>query len=375
MITIITVVPALAGTLFWPAKKESPRIPFYWVSGQILLWALFQVMCVPMVLTGLRFQQARLGFFLETGAVLLMAGVVALFRFAGNRSGMDVKKPEERKSAAKDEKIDRSETGLIKRIQRMGSGRDRWTCAVWMLFGILVFIQLALVCVLSYSEGDDAFYVAITTYAKEKHGLYTNDPYTGGYMDWDRRHGLAPLPIWEAVLADLSGLSGAAFAHVVMPLMIIPMAYCIFFLIATVLFDDDGQDRSLKTALFMCFSTLLVMFGGYSVYSAENFLLVRAGQGKAVLANVILPMLLFTLIRWFRSLEKGQHCGFGNTALLWCLMIAGCLCSTQASLLTCMIVGVAALVGSIMYHRISMIIWAAAGMIIPGIFAFMYMVM
>ena len=44
---------------------------------------------------------------------------------------------------------------------------------------------------------------------------------------------------------------------------------------------------------FMILTELLLLFGGYSVYSVENFVMVRASQGKAILAGIILPFLFY----------------------------------------------------------------------------------
>ena len=371
MIVLVTLVPAAVGTLFSSAKKEGAKVLFYWVCGQMVLWTGFQVMSVPMIYRGLRFPQVRAGYYLIVGGCLFAAGVAALLRRVLRKKGMQGEASGRKKSFLKKEA-----PGTL----------------LYILFAVMVLIQLVLAVVLAYEEGDDAFYVAITTFSKEMDGLYTNNPYTGAYVGLDARHWLAPFPVWVAVLADLSGLSGAATAHVVMPLLIIPMTYAVFYLLGEALLSGKGEKehKGVKLAAFMCFTALLVFFGGYSVYSTENFLLVRAGQGKAVLANVLLPFLIYVLLRIFQKYDSAQKneglkdsddaakqaspAGGSQTLhiLLVFVMTAGCLCSTQGGFLMCMLLGAAAFCGACVYKRFGVLVTAVLAMILPGIFSVLY---
>lgn len=47
---ILLVIPALVGTLFLGADRHTGNLPFAWISGQMLLWAGFEVITVPLVL-------------------------------------------------------------------------------------------------------------------------------------------------------------------------------------------------------------------------------------------------------------------------------------------------------------------------------------
>ena len=43
----------------------------------------------------------------------------------------------------------------------------------------------------------------------------------------------------------------------------------------------------------MIFCAVLIWFSGYSIYNSENFQMIRIWQGKACLASVFLPLLLY----------------------------------------------------------------------------------
>ena len=117
---------------------------------------------------------------------------------------------------------------------------------------------------------------------------------------------------------------------------------------------------------------LMYLFGGYSDYSAENFLLVRATQGKAVIANVIIPVLIYLLFRLMTYLESKQTPKMVYWLLLVLTMVAGCLCSTLGTVLTCMIVGVVGLCIAVVYKNWKVLIPLMLSCVIPAVFALLY---
>ena len=181
-------------------------------------------------------------------------------------------------------------------------------------------------------------------------------------------------------------------AQVVLPVVLIIMAYAIYYLIANRLFDGNRN----QIPFFMILTEVLVLFGGYSVFSAENFLLVRASQGKAVIANIIIPFLLYLMMKFLRRVqetEKGADApemrsqlkpavdkvakiGQGVDLSFWILlgltMMAGCLCSTLGTMLTCMFLGIVGVCTAVTYRRWQHLIPMALCCIIPAGIALLY---
>ena len=269
---LVLAVPLLAGGIFDGIYTGKGQIGFRWVSGQLLLWTGFLIICVPLILLEKSFVLTVRLFDAYTAAVLFLSVVLMM----------------KRKKTAKDRGENASDTGKKSRKKA-----EKGTLALWITAMGLLVLQLVLAGVLAYEEGDDAFYVAISTITEDANTMYRKLPYTGGETLLDARHGLAPFPIWVAYLAWLSGISSVTVAQVVLPMSLIVMAYCVYLLLGARLTEKHGE-RSLP--FFMILVELLVIFGGYSLYSAENFLLVRTAQGKAVLANIILPFLLFLFL-------------------------------------------------------------------------------
>ena len=248
------------GTIFRPLKNEGRGILFAWIYGQVCLWATFLFACVPMILADAKFPLVETTYLALCGAWLVLSGILFLAR-RGKASP---------KAAEPDLQGQRGEKGSP-------SGSKAATL-LWCVFAAVVILQVFCVFYLKYEDGDDAYYVAITSYSKEVHTLYRNIPYTGAYTGLDFRHSLAPFPVWVAVLADVAGLSGATTAHVIMPIFILFMTYGLYFLLGEHLMGEEKK-KSWTMPLFMSFAALLVTFGGYSIYSAENFLIVTIGPG------------------------------------------------------------------------------------------------
>ena len=349
-IIMVTVLPAMIGTIYLPIKEKGTKWLFAWICGQISLWAGFLFVCVPMVLFYQEFVWVKRVYFMFCAAATVLATVIYFFR-RGKKSG-----GEAGKKARGVEKIAGKRTSII----------------LWCIFAALILIQVFCVFYLSYEDGDDSYYVAITTYGKEVGTLYRNVPYTGVYTELDFRHSLAPFPVWVAVWADVAGLSGAVTAHVLMPLLILAITYGLFYLLGEGLFGEGTREDSWKMPLFMCFSALLVLFGGYSIYSAENFLIVRAGQGKAVLANVVIPALLYAALLLLQRLEKKEKTPVSLWLLFCAIMTTGCLCSTLGSFLLCVFLGIVALCALVVYRRWRMLPGVAAAFIVPATMAALY---
>ena len=85
-------------------------------------------------------------------------------------------------------------------IKSAGCRRTTGEKIAWFIFALFVMIQLAGSVFLTYGDGDDAFYVAVSTITEASDTMYKIMPYSIGGTGLDIRHGLAPFPIWIAFL-------------------------------------------------------------------------------------------------------------------------------------------------------------------------------
>ena len=200
--------------------------------------------------------------------------------------------------------------------------------------------------------------------------MYQKLPYTGMSTELDVRHGLAPFPIWIAWLSQMTGIATVAVAKTLLPVALISMTYGVFYLIGS-----RGLSQGKNLPLFLVCTEVLVLFGDYSFYTVENFMIARSRQGKAALGSILIPMIFFLLLLLFRRLQEKQKITVGFWILLTAVMTSCCLASTMGALLACMLMGVAGICGAIAYKNRKILPPLAACCVPCIIYAGMYLVL
>lgn len=342
LLVVPTVVGSLAVNIETAGKKGKVNLPLWWVCGQMLLWAGFQIICLPTMLAGVSF----------FGVVILFSCFMTVIMLSAVIAGM-----RRRKKAAFSVKVVESQAGH----------RDAVTVFLWCFVAVLLVLQLAVAVLFAYEEGDDAYYVAVSVITNDAETMYLKNPYTGSGTAIDTRHGLAPFPIWVAYVARLAGMHPATIAQIVLPVTLIVMCYSIYYLLAKKFFNNGR-----KIALFLLILEVMVLFGGYSLQSVENFLLVRTAQGKAVLANIVIPFLFLLLLGILEELQHSRSVGIWRWLMVAATMISGCLCSLEGCLLMCMLLGTVSLCMLVCYRRWKLLLPAAGCCIAPVIVALLY---
>lgn len=342
---LLVVIPTVVGILFRRnVDKNMGGLVFQWISGQVFLWACFQMICVPMILMEFDFSVVVSGY----SAVLALAVLAASV------------------SAVRSRKKEAASTG-IRGFDRKRLSRD----ILWGLFWVILVFQFVQAVRMTYRDGDDAFYVAISSITQEARTMYRKLPYTGYATQLDARHGLAPFPIWIAYLADVTGIEAVSVAHVVVPVALIAMTYGIFYLLGKILLQ--GKRDALP--LFLIFTELLVLFGDYSFYTVENFMIARSRQGKAALGSIVFPMILLLLLILLRQLHEGEKVTLTYYVLLAAAGMTGCLCSTMGAMLCCMLLGIVGLCAAIAYKRWKILIPMALCCLPNVCYAVLYLVL
>lgn len=340
----LLVVPIGIGSIFAGVDKNRNKLTFQWISGQLVLWAGFQLLCVPVVLLEKNFRLVVIGFTGYTVVLLLVAAIMYYKR--KKRTSLHV-------------------------VREPQKAYGRWYAVGWGVFWALLAFQLFQAVVLTYADGDDAFYIAEATHAVNSGLMYDKLPYTGLSTELDVRHGMAPFPIWIAYLSKISGIRTVTVAHVVLPLVLIPLTYGVFYQLGNRLFARKKD----SIPLFMIFTELLVLFGDYSFSTAENFMIARSRQGKAALASIMIPALFLLLLILLEKLQEAQRLSPGYWMLLAAALTASCLCSTLGTLLACMLVGLTGLCAAVNYRKWKLLIPMAACCIPCLIYVGLYLVL
>lgn len=333
------ILPICVGGFF--GGKDSGynnSIAFRFMAGTMLLWAIFQLLCVPCVIL-----QKSVSF-----VVILYVGVALITAAAGLLLGR--KNPLLLKGSAAFGKVEK---------------------LAWAIFGVLFIGQMVCAVVLTYADGDDAFYVAVSEIANDSNTMYQKSPYSTGVTELDIRHGLAPFPIWITFLARISGLHTATLSHVVVNAYLIGLSYIVFYLLGKQLFGD----KRAHVPVFLDMMALLALFGDYSSRTPENFMIARSRQGKAAIGSIIIPMLLLLLLVILKQIQEEKKSGGAIWLLLGATITAACLCTTLGTFLSCSMVGCVGICSLIVYKKWTPVVKMALSCVPAVCFALLYFVL
>lgn len=170
---------------------------------------------------------------------------------------------------------------------------------------VLIVFQAASSIVMYHADDDDGYYVVASKYMLETNTLETDEGVvTSGIQGGTKnRIDTATWEIFIAVLSSTFRIDPTILTHMILPCILIPVSYLSFYSVAAKIFADD-KNREKKALMFVFFMSFLNIFGGYCVYSTGCFLLLRIWQGKAVFANIIMPVLLRAVLEIIYGNDK-----------------------------------------------------------------------
>lgn len=319
----LLVVPFCIGLVpvnFIVEKKRNLGVIL--LAGYLLMWAVFEVITIPAVIW-IQYNNFSFAMNLFMAAALLLAIIgIILWYLDGKKN--------------------------VGRTGWLGLGNLKWselsleTKIEWFLFLALVGFQLYMSVTRASFDGDDAYYVVQSLMAQQNDAMYKNLPYTGRSADLDVRHVLAVFPMWVAFVAVKADLHATIVSHVIMPLVLIPLSYLVYYEISKMLFSAKRESRP----VFMIMMGLFQLFGNVSIYTNETFFLTRTWQGKAVAGSFIIPMFFWMLLWIFKEEpeeKKMKKQNAGMWMMLVCLNMTAGICSSIAVFLVAILLGTSAL--------------------------------
>ena len=341
LILVLVIIPFCVGLI--PVnliERQYRSMGVTYISGFIACLAVFQIITVPIVLwNDYGFRVVVPLFSILT---VLMAGVGI---FLTSRTA----KKEE--FTGEDEIVPFAlifQRRKLKPVERVTNKEKREEGILWLLVLVVIGFQLFMACYYSSFDGDDAYYVVQSVLADETDTLYRIRPYTGLSTGIDLRHSLAVFPIWIAYIARMSGVHATIVAHTVLPLILIPITYWIYLEIGKKMLKRDKH----KLPVFMIFIAFMQIFGNVSIYTTSTFFLTRTWQGKSLLANVVIPAIIWLVLWIFESDGFGKEGRMGLWIMLVLTNFVAAMSSTASVFLAAMLIGVIGLVLGIRERKI-----------------------
>lgn len=294
-------ITGLLGLLFWlavipfcigliPANFISVRRcrpGFVMLAGYFVMWALFEVVAIPAVLF-VKYDNFKVASncFMILSILCAAAGVWLAYR---NRN---VNKHGQQES---DNGINFCKR-ITARITAQRNGMSWAERIEWLLFAVLLGFQLYKAAAYASFDGDDAYYVVESLIAQQADVMYRILPYTGRPTDLDIRHALAVFPMWIAFIAKRSGIHATIVSHTIMPFVLIPLSYLVYYEIGRRLFKTGEGSHRENLPIFMILMAMFQIFGNVSIYTNETFFLTRTWQGKAVAGSLVIPALFWMFL-------------------------------------------------------------------------------
>ena len=330
----LVIVPFCIGLI--PANfisKSKRNIGFVLLAGYFVMWAVFEVVAIPAVIF-VRYRNFRVA----STAFMILAILCAA-------AGVWL-------TAKNDEHVIFAKIFTDKPIKYIRG--MLWAERVeWLLFFALLGFQLYKAAAYTSFDGDDAYYVVESLIAQQADVMYRILPYTGRPTDLDVRHALAVFPMWIAFVADKSDIHATIVSHLIMPFVLIPLSYLVYYEIGKVLFGRraEGTDSLLyreNLPIFMIVVGLFQIFGNVSIYTNETFFLTRTWQGKAMVGSLVIPA-LFWMFLWIydgkkriEGSDRRQRTDVGLWIVFTCINMTAGICSSIAVFLVCILMAVTA---------------------------------
>lgn len=372
----LAVIPFCIGLIpanFISVKRRSAGSVL--LAGYFVMWSLFEVVTIPAVLF-VKYDNFKVASacFMVLSILCAAAGVWLWYRnHKAHRPSV---------VSGHIHKTDTSVT-LTKKLtspfQRCLKDMSWAERIEWLLFFALLAFQLYKAAAYASFDGDDAYYVVESLIAQQADVMYRILPYTGRPTDLDVRHALAVFPMWIAYIASKSGIHATIVSHTIMPLVLIPLSYLVYYEIGKRLFrmkaydivvkdraariesginsGADGQKNVRKNRkkddaenifhrenlpIFMILMAMFQIFGNVSIYTNETFFLTRTWQGKAMASSLVIPA-LFWMFLWIYDGRTKKRGNFGAWLVFVCINMTAGICSSIAVFLVCILMALTAL--------------------------------
>ncbi len=271
MVIILLSMPVCVGAFC----NRKNLIDMY-VYGQLMMWAVFQILAVPMIHLRLPFLALVIVFML---AMLVMTVLGAR------------KLPE-----------------IIKEFEKPSIN------PILIIALILILGQMAIYFFGMHLDEDDARWLAEANDAVAKNKMFLYNPATGEYMGSFRgeviKDAFSPWSLYIALYAYVTGLNVSMMAHTVLAPVLLGLAYMVYHIMSKMLFKGK-----VEASVFLLSVAVINLFFAGNRHTQSVVTLTRIWQGKTVIAAVMIPLLfvVFLAIQEEDSIENW----------LW-VAVAGC---------------------------------------------------
>lgn len=341
LVLLVTVMPFLLGTIPVKYMNSFQRTPtMMYLCGWFVSFSVFELVSVPFIILERSFTEVMIVFSIVT--LVLLGASVWLGRDAIRRMF------------------------LWRHWQKRFLEMPKWTRLGWFVVILLIVVQMVHAVVFEYYDGDDSYYVAQAVMTNTFDTMYVRDNYTGYIYPLDIRHALSPTPVYIAWMSKVSGIHPTIISHSVLSVAWLLLMYSVYAQLGKRLLAKNKEWQP----LFMIFLAIWFMYGNISLYTSETFIMTRTWQGKGLMAGVILPALLLSLIYLADKKPRG-----GSWLLFITVILSGVFATSVAFMLIPTVVGIAAVLIGWQKKSAKTVLLMGAGCLPCILLAFIYLLL
>lgn len=282
---VLILIPILMGNSICTILKLDITIGKAYTVGFVGMWAILQLITVPLVMLKQSFMIVVI-----VESVLICA--ICLYGL-----------------------IKRRFASPIPKLKGLGEK------AAFAVMCIIVVALLVVTALMQHTDADDSRFVVNAVDIVRTNKMFLTNPATGQPIAvWEGeliKDVTSPWAVFIAYCAKVTGIHATIMAHTFLPIVLTLMMCVVYWLLSDIFFRGDIVYRSVFTIM----AIILNVYGYYSVYSAETFAITRIWQGKAVVASIGIPF-IFLIGMWiYENVEQnGLYVLLFMTALAMCLM-------------------------------------------------------
>lgn len=316
---ILLVLPILLGNTLLGIARLEITLPKSFLFGYFAEWAVFQLISVPLILL-------KQSFIVVVVLAIAIYVVLAIYGIAHKY--------------------------YIQRFIQLPKDAFAWMTAILALFAIVILVGSTIVY--QHTDADDSRFVVNAVDVLRTNRMLLTDVNTGleitTFLGDLGKDVTSPWPVYAAFLSKITGVYPTVMLHAVLPPVIMVLLCVVYYLLAEEFFPGETAHKN----IFMCFVALLHAYGYFSVYTQATFTMIRLWQGKAVVAAVGIPCLLWLFLRLYEEQTR---------AILFLIFIANlalCMPSNMGILIAGLMIGAFAFAYGIMKKSIKLclVLWA-----------------
>lgn len=389
------VLPSIGGIPICTLTKTRCTMPSAFMLGLLSEFAFCQLLFVPLVLLRLSFTAASNVFLLFVIAMAFL-GAYVIWKFPGQsrsvkelpvqvhkmqgeapqsqpEKGEELQSQPEKGEAlqSQPEKAEEQQSQTVQAEVPQGqkakthpshghqvhthAPSKKWTFAdVFVFAGMLALIVFILynTIILQHTDNDDSRFVVNAVDMIRTNKLFLTDPATGASLSYWKgelaKDVTSPWAIYPACIARWTGIRAVAAFHSLIPVQVVILASAVYYALAERLFPGERTSK----AMFVIFVWMVNLYGYYSLFCSETFLMTRGWQGKSIVAGVGIPAMLMLFLDIYRDITKRS-----SYVLLLLLNLAMCLLSGMGIIIGAILVASFTIVYAIDKKSFRLILW------------------